>query len=166
MRKHKGRTRLRQRAGAANLTAMLSQKQLLSALCVLLLACGSESKPPKPPELAAAFASLPLPPEPQFISRAGSDDALQITIFSPAKTPMVTAYYRKTLSLKPWKLVSDVKNADASTVLYAEQGGRPMWVRVWSTSDGEGTMVELSGAAVAAQPVKPAESAPLPKAGK
>ena len=166
MRKHKGRTRLRQRAGAAKLTAMLTQKPVLSALCVLLLACGSESKPPKPPEVAAAFPSLPLPPEPHFISRAGSDDALQITLFSPAKTPMVTEYYRKTLSRKPWRLVSDVKNRDTSTVLYAEQGGRPLWVRVWSTSDGEGTMVELSGAAVAARPVQIAEPVPSPKAGK
>ena len=166
MRKHKGRTRLRQRAGAAKLTAMLPQKHLLSALCVLLLACGSESKPPKPPEVTAAFPSLPLPPDAEFISRAGSDDALQITLFSPVKTPIVTEYYRKVLSSKPWKLVSDVKSRDTSTVLYAEHGGRPMWVRVWSTSDGEGTMVELSGATVATQPVQAAESVPSPKAGK
>jgi hypothetical protein len=165
MRKHKGRTRLRQRAGVAKLTTMPLQKYFLSAICVLVLGCGSDSKPPKPPEVAAAFPSLPLPPSAQFVSRAGSADALQLTFFSPAKTPMVTEYYRKMLSSKPWRLVSDVANRDTSRVLYAEQAGRPMWVRVWSTSDGEGTMVELSGAAVK-QSAAPAETGSSAKGGR
>lgn len=157
MRKHKGHTRLRQRIGSANLTSMPAQKFFLTAACVLLLACGSDAKPPKPPAVGEAFPSLPLPPNPQFINRAGSADALQLTFFSPTKTAQVLEYYRRTLSRKPWKLVNDVKNGETSTVLYAEQGGRPMWVRVWSTSDGEGTMVELSGAAVAQQTIKATE---------
>lgn len=165
MRKHKGHTRLRQRAGVAKLTTMPCQKYLLSAACMLVLACGSDSKTPKPPEVAAAFPTLPLPPNAQFVSRAGSEDALQLTFFSTAKTPMVAEYYRKMLSAKPWRLVNDVKNRDSSRVLYAEQAGRPMWVRVWSTSDAEGTMVELSGAAVK-QSVGAAQTGSSPKGSK
>jgi hypothetical protein len=161
LRKHKGHSRLRQRARAAKLTPMLLQKYLLIAACVLLLACGSESRRPKPPKISAAFPSLPLPPNGQFVSRSASEDALQITFFSPIKAPLVTEYYRKLLNKEPWKLVSDVQN-DSSRVLYAVNGGRPMWVRLWGTSDERGTMVELSGAAVQ-QAVKPTEPGTSPK---
>ena len=34
----------------------------------------------------------------------------------------------------------------ASTVLYAEHEGPPLWVRIWQASDSAGTMVELTGA--------------------
>jgi hypothetical protein len=137
------------------------QKYLLSAACILLLACGSESSRPKPPKVSAAFPSLPLPPNGQFVSRSASEDALQITFFSPVKAPLVTEYYRKMLGKKPWKLVSDIQS-DSARVLYAVNGVRPMWVRVWGTSDGRGTLVELSGAAVQ-QSVKAAEPSSSPK---
>jgi hypothetical protein len=50
-------------------------------------------------------------------------------------------------------------------VLYAEQDGPPIWVRVWPTTDRAGTMVELAGAVVgkdSAPPEQPA-SKPDPK---
>jgi len=94
------------------------------------------------------FPNLPLPPEAKFVSRAGSADALQITLFSPAKADAVTDYYRNQLSMGKWRLVGDVKRPDGSVALYAEQDGPPLWVRIWPTSDSAGTMVELAGAMV------------------
>jgi hypothetical protein len=134
---------------------MPSFRQILSIAGVVLLACRSEAREsqPRPPALAKAFSNLPLPREPQLVSRAGSADALQLTVYSPAGVDEVTGYYRTVLSNTPWRLVSDRKNPDGSTVLYAEHNGPPLWVRIWKLGD-RGTMVELTGAVIQKDSVK------------
>jgi len=118
-------------------------------MCVVLLACGAESSNPKPPDALAVFPNLPLPPGARFISQAGSADALQITLFSPTPAEGVTEYYRKVLTRGKRRLIGDSKKPDGTIVLYAEQDGPPMWVRIRPAKDGAGTMVELAGALVA-----------------
>jgi hypothetical protein len=116
-------------------------------LSLAVLACGSDSRNPEPPQFAKAFANLPLPPNPEFVSRRGGSDALQITIHSTMDVPRLTEYYRSALSRNNWRLVSDTKDPDGSTVLYAEQKGPPLWVRI-RTSDRGGALVDLTGAVV------------------
>jgi hypothetical protein len=120
----------------------------LQAAGVVLAACGSEPRAPKPPEFAEAFSSLPLPPNPEFVSRAGGAGALQITVRTPAEMAQVADYYRNVLTRGNWRLVSDIKSADGSTALYAEHDGPPLWVRIWKPTDRSGTMVQLTGAVV------------------
>ncbi len=150
-------------AGPLSSPSMPSRKLLVGAACVLLLGCGSESSPPpKPPDTFTVFPNLPLPPDARFISRAGSADALQITLFSPSATASVIDYYRGVLSAGKWRLVSDVKKPDGTVLLHAEQEGPPIWVRVWPSPEGAGTMVQLAGAVVGKDSVKasPSESQP------
>jgi hypothetical protein len=113
------------------------------------MACGSESRAPKPPRLGEAFSNLPLPPSPELVSHSGGADALQLTVHSPGEMAQILTYYRKILSTGNWRLVSDMKNRDGSVVLYAEQNGPPMWVRIWQATGQPGTMVQLTGAVVA-----------------
>jgi hypothetical protein len=112
----------------------------------LVLACGTESRAPKPPELGKAFPNLPLPPQPELISHTGGPDALQLTLRTPGEMNGILEYYRSILGTGNWRLVSDVKNRDGSVVLYAEQDGPPMWVRIWKPSGQAGTMIQLTGA--------------------
>ena len=140
----------------------------MSGAFALILACGSESSPPpKSPDTFTVFPNLPLPPGAKFVSRAGSADALQITLFSPTQATAVTDYYRDVLSKGKWRLVSDTKKPDGSVVLYAEQDGPPIWVSLWPTSDGAGTMVQLAGAVIGKDSVKAEQpgvkSAPKPR---
>jgi hypothetical protein len=116
---------------------------------VFLLACGSEPRAPEPPPFTEAFSNLPLPPNPEFVSKSGSADALQITLRSPANPEKVTEFYRAALTRGNWRLVSDIKNPDGSTALYAEQDGPPLWVRISKLPDRPGTMVQLTGAVTA-----------------
>jgi hypothetical protein len=125
---------------------MSSMKLILCSAGLLLLACGSEPPPKKEPRVAQAFPTLPLPPSPELVSRSGSEDALQLTIRTPTDVAEVTEYYRRVLSQGKWRLVSDAKSADGSAVLYAEQQGPPLWVRIWKAGDSAGTMVQLTGA--------------------
>jgi hypothetical protein len=111
-------------------------------------ACGSESREPKLPASVTVFPNLPLPPSAQFVSRSGSEETLQIRLHSANKADDVIRYYRRVFSGNEWRLVGDTKSRDGSVTLYAEQNGPPIWVRIWPTSDGVGTMVELSGAVV------------------
>jgi hypothetical protein len=126
-----------------------------SLLAGLVLACGSESRAPKPPELGAAFPNLPLPPQPELISQTGSADALQLTLHSPSEVDRILDYYRSILSTGNWRLVSDIKNRDGSVALYAEQNGPPMWVRIWQPKGRSGTMIQLTGAVLPKDSTKP-----------
>ncbi len=87
MRKHKGRTRLRQRDGSAKLTPYaFSQTSsrcwfaswLPPAARILL-------RRPSRPTLSASFRIFPCLPDAKFVSRAGSEDALQVTLYTPTQ---------------------------------------------------------------------------------
>jgi hypothetical protein len=108
--------------------------------------------------MSRVLPNLPLPPEAEFVSRSGSAEALQITLFTPRPPASIMDYYRDVLSKEKWRLVSDLKSPDGTVTLYAEQDGPPMWVRIWPTSDKAGTMVELSGAVVEKDMSKPEQS--------
>jgi hypothetical protein len=127
---------------------------LVLMVMALLSACKAEPRTVKAPELGEAFTSLPLPPSPQFVSRAGGAGALQITVSTPASDTQVANYYRSLLSAGKWRLVSDMKNRDGVTALYAEHDGPPLWVRIWPATDRPGTMVQLTGAPLAKDSVK------------
>jgi len=101
-----------------------------------------------------------MPPDAKFVSRAGSEDALQVTLYTPTQAATVVEYYRGTLSQGKWRLVSDMKKPDGKIVLYAEQDSRPLWVSVWPTTDSAGTMVQLAGAVVRADSAKAAAAEP------
>lgn len=133
---------------------MSSFRVSLALVCLILVACGSEPRGPKPPSLGDAFSHLPLPPEPELVSQTGSADALQLTLRSSANFAEVTEYYRNTLSTGNWRLVSDTRSADGSVALYAEQNGPPMWVRIWQAGDRGGTMVQLTGAVISKDSVR------------
>src|SRR3954470_18558702 len=110
---------------------MLKTRLLISVACLVLLACESESRKPKPPAFQDAFSTLPLPPNPELVSQVGGAGALQLTIRSPADERVVTNYYRRLLTQGKWRLVSDIKGKDGVTALYAEHDGPPLWVRIW-----------------------------------
>jgi hypothetical protein len=142
---------------------MFNSRVWLSITAAALIACESEPPPPTPPAFGKAFSHLPLPPNPQVVSRAGSADALQLTIYSPMESGWVTDYYRSQLTKGNWRLVSDTKSPDGATTLYAEHDGPPLWVRIWNAKDRPGTMVQLTGAVVAQDSTrlqKPSESTP------
>jgi hypothetical protein len=125
---------------------MTSIRPWLFLVGALLLACGSEPRAPELPRLGQALPNLPLPPNPEFVSRSGSADALQITLRTPMEQEKVADYYRAALTRGTWRLVSDMKNPDGSTALYAEQDGPPLWVRISKLTDRPGSMVQLTGA--------------------
>jgi hypothetical protein len=125
---------------------MIPSKIRVLLLCAGLAACGD--KAPKTASLHDALPFIPLPPQATFVSRSGGPDALQITLRSPAKADDVTAYYRSVLQKDGWRLVSDAKDKDGATVLFAEKKGPPLWIRVQPAEDGKGSLVQLSGAVV------------------
>jgi hypothetical protein len=119
---------------------------ILAATAALFSGC--RDKVPDPPPLSEALPNLPLPPLATVISRAGSEDALQITFRSTLPPDSITAYYRRVLSSGVWTLVGDTRTADGSTALYAEQDGPPLWVTIRKDSTSSGTVLSIGGAVV------------------
>ena len=123
---------------------MIPTKIRWLVLCAALAACGD--KPPKMAQLNQALPNIPLPPQASFVARSGGPDALQVTVHSPAGADAVANYYRSVFKTGNWKLVNDAKDAEGATVLFAQQNGPPLWVRIHPAAEGGGSIVELTGA--------------------
>lgn len=108
---------------------------LLLALSLAVAACSRDSQP-KSPKLAEVMPNVPLPPQATFVSRAGGADALQLTVRSPARADAVAAYYREVFKGNGWRLVNDAKDQEGAVVLFAEQNGPPLWVRIRNDEEG------------------------------
>jgi len=120
---------------------------LVLLLFLAAAACGRDSQP-KPPKLSEVMPNVPLPPNATFVSKSGGEDAVQITVRSPMRAEIVAEYYRHLLTRNGWRLVNDAKDQDGAVVLFAEQNGPPLWVRIRSAEDGNGTLVDLAGARI------------------
>jgi hypothetical protein len=120
---------------------------LVLVLALSGAACGHDSTP-KSPQFSEVLPNLPLPPNATFVSKSGGVDALQITVRSPVRVEEVADYYRHLFKTKGWRLINDAKDQEGAVVFFAEQNGPPLWVRVRSAEDGNGTLVDLTGARV------------------
>ena len=124
-------------------------RQLAFAVLAAAVLVGCTPDRPKLPSLPAAFATLPLPPDPEFLSQTGSEDALMFTFRSPHAADTVAAYYNGLF-------VSDtgfkVKNSNTGTsgehAYYIEYRRRPMWIRIRPEGGSGGSIIELRGAVV------------------
>jgi hypothetical protein len=124
-------------------------------------ACSPE--PAKTAKAADVFPSLPVPADAEVVSRAGSEEALQIVLRSQQSPDDIALYYRSIFTHAPWHLVSDQQSPDGSLTMYAESGGPPMWVTIRKAVGTNGTTIEISGA-VATKPSHPDSGVRAPAA--
>ena len=103
--------------------------------------------------MSEAMPDLPLPPMASVVSRAGSEDALQITFRSSLSPDSMANYYRAVLTSGVWSLVGDTRTADGSVALYAERNGPPLWVTIRKDSTSSGSILSIGGAVVRADSV-------------
>lgn len=114
----------------------------------LLLGCTPDR--PKLPTLPAAFATLPMPPSPEYLGQSGSEDALMFTFRSVLPSDSVAVYYERLFAADSnYRMVNRNTGAEGEHAFYVEYGGRPLWVRVRPEAGNEGSIVELTGAVVA-----------------
>jgi hypothetical protein len=125
---------------------ILRSVSILAVSLGLLSSC--RDKAPEPPRLSEVMPGLPLPPLASVVSRAGSEDALQITFRSSLPPDSMAAYYRRVLTGGVWSLVGDTRTADGSIALYAERDGPPLWVTIRKDSTSSGSILSLGGAVV------------------
>jgi hypothetical protein len=123
---------------------------VLAAVSGFLAGC--RDKAPEPPRLSEAMPNLPLPPLATVVSRAGSEDALQITFRSTLPPDSMAAYYRRVLTSGVWSLVGDTRAGDGSIALYAERNGPPLWVTIRKDSASTGSILSLGGAVTRPNP--------------
>ena len=126
----------------------MNARILGSFLAVLVLgACSGEQKVDMP-ELGEVMPVVPLPPSSRFVGRVGSDEALQFTFLSGLNQEDMAAHYRRTFTEAPWTFISDANSPDGAIVLYVENDGIPLWVRIVRTAGAPGSTVQLSGALI------------------
>lgn len=121
----------------------------IAASLVALLALAACEKKQKEAELPSVLDVMPeiiMPPNASYVSKSGSKEALALVIRTSLTTEQAATFYRTALRPPNWRLVSDSKDNAGATILYAEHGGRPVWVRVWPDSEFNATFVELTGA--------------------
>ena len=109
---------------------MRTSHALLAALFLLPAACKGEPEQSEPADIMVAIPQMILPPNATFVSRAGSQDAAEVTFSTPVPVGAVADFYRGQLSRQGWRLESDTKDSAGTVMLYAEGATRPMWVSV------------------------------------
>lgn len=113
----------------------------------LVAGCGTDR--PKLPSLPAAFATLPLPPSPEFLGQSGSEDALMFTFRTPVPADTIADYYKRLFARdSSYKVLGVTPGAPGEWAFYVEFRERPLWVRVRPEAGGEGAVVELTGAVI------------------
>ena len=117
-------------------------------LAVLALGACSAEKKVDTPELADVMPIVPLPPDSRSVGAVGSEEALQFTFMSTHSQEDMARYYRRMFTMPPWTLISDAKTPDGGVILYVENDGTPLWVRVVRTAGAPGSTIQLSGALV------------------
>jgi hypothetical protein len=119
---------------------------------VLALSACKKEKPVEVPSALDVFPAIILPPNASYVSKSGSADALALLLRTSLKVDAAANYYRAALRPPSWRLVSDSKDNQGATLLYAEREGRPLWVRVWPDSEFNATFVEMTGAVAKLHP--------------
>lgn len=119
---------------------------LLPLGLVLAFSACKKEKPEEVPSALDVFPAIIMPPNASYVSKSGTKDALSVLLRTSVKPDMAANYYRAALRPPSWRLISDAKDNQGATLLYAERGGRPLWVRVWPDSEFNATFVEMTGA--------------------
>jgi len=146
----------------------LTTRRWLPALVAVALLAGAcrPDQPAKTARLQDALPGMPLPNDPTFISRSGSDSALQIVLSSGQPPEAMINFYRGILSTAPWTLVSDQPFDSGGRVFYASRSGPPLWVTIKPNPAGAGSLISLNGAVASpgrdSTAVKPADTARVP----
>ena len=91
---------------------------------------------------------VPLPPNSRLVSRVGSDEALQFTFLSGYSQENMASTYRRMFTAAPWTFISDAEAPDGAVILYVENDGIPLWVRITRTAGAPGSTIQLSGALI------------------
>ena len=127
--------------------------QLLLPLgAVLALAACQKEKPVQVPSALDVFPAIILPPFASYVSKAGSKEALSVLLRTSLKPEAAANFYRAALRPPQWRLISDSKDNQGATLLYAERDGRPIWVRVYPDSEFNATFIEMTGAVAKLHP--------------
>ncbi len=125
---------------------------LLPLGAILALAACQKEKPIEVPSALDVFPAIIMPPNASFVSKAGSKEALAVVVRTTLQPEAAANFYRAALHPPEWRLVSDSKDNQGRTILYAERGGRPLWVRVYPDSEFNATFVEMTGAVAKLHP--------------
>jgi hypothetical protein len=126
----------------------MNRRILSSFLAVLVLAACSGEQKIDIPQLAEVMPVVPLPPDSRLVGRVGSDEALQFTFLSRYSQEDMVSTYRGMFTAAPWTFISDAEAPDGAVILYVENDGIPLWVRITRTSGAPGSTVQLSGALI------------------
>jgi hypothetical protein len=126
-----------------------SRTALSLTLAIAVLA-GCRERPKGPTaRLQDALPYLPLPPDPVFVSRSGSEDAIQVVLTTHLSVDSTIVYYRTLLSQGGWTITGNQPSGDGGRTLLATRGQQPLWVMIIPDPAGNGTRVSINGAVVA-----------------
>jgi hypothetical protein len=120
------------------------RKTILPFIVFLAAACSEPRK--QEASVSEVMPNIPLPPASQIIGREAGSDAVKIRFRSAMDADSVGSYYRLVLGQRPWRLISDIKAADGTITLYAQQDGPPLWVSIRRAPGSAGSFVDLMGA--------------------
>jgi hypothetical protein len=93
------------------------------------------------------LGALAYPPS-VVVAVSTGEDAAEVTLSTSAAPAQVLTWYRDALRLNGWVLKNEARSPDGTVTLYAQQGERPLWIRLRGSAGASGTTYSLIGAEV------------------
>lgn len=133
----------------------MSRVHVVFALALLAVACERGADPEKARALAARVLQGSITyPQSSIVNISAGEDAAEVVLTTPAEVSAVAEWYRRALSLNGWELRSDQADRAGTVTMYADKGGRPLWLTLRANTGGPGTTYTMVGAIVEPDSIK------------
>ena len=114
--------------------------------CVAVLACERPGSPEQTRRLAGqALQGTLAYPRSTMVSVSAGEEAAQLVMSSPDSVAVVARWFLSALALNKWDVKRNLRDANGTVTIYAEQDKRPLWLTLRPNVGGPGTTYTMIG---------------------
>jgi hypothetical protein len=122
-------------------------RSILVTLVVLgLVGCDRPKEPDARQVVSRALRGTLSYPQSSIVSYSAGTGAAELQLASGAPVERIVSWYRQALPMNGWELKNEGKDREGALSIYAEKEGRPLWITLRPTPNGQGTTYTLIGA--------------------
>lgn len=115
-------------------------------ICVAAFACERPGSPEQTRRLAGqALQGTLAYPRSSMVSVSAGEEAAQLVMSSPDSVPVIARWFVRALGMNNWDVKRNIRDANGTVTIYAEQNQRPLWLTLRPNVGGPGTTYTMIG---------------------
>ena len=124
----------------------MNRAAILILVSAALLACERPGSPEQTRRLAGqALQGTLAYPRSTMVSVSAGEEAAQLVMSSPDSVAVVARWFVGALGMNHWDVKRNLKDANGTVTIYAEQNKRPLWLTLRPNVGGPGTTYTMIG---------------------